>query len=87
MKNRTWELVPIASVPKGKSIIRGKLVFADRRDEKGAIVKFKARFVAMGFMQKKGTDFTETFAGVVIGKSFRTMLIILTENPHHEMEH
>ena len=47
----------------------------------------KARFVAMGFMQKKGIDYEETFAGVMIGKSFRTMLIILNESKNFEFEH
>src|SRR6476620_10434219 len=41
----------------------------------------------MGFTQKYGVDFTETFAGVVIGKSFRIMLVILNEGPQNEMEH
>jgi hypothetical protein len=62
-------------------------LFDDKRDENGRITKFKARFVAMGFTQKKGIDFSETFAGVVVGKSFRTMLVILNENKSFEMEH
>ena len=87
IKNGTWELVEKSSIPRGKNILRGKWVFDDKRDEKGKILKFKARYVAMGFTQKKGIDYTETFAGVVIGKSFRTMLIILNECPTFEMEH
>ena len=50
-------------------------------------MKFKARFVAMGYTQKFGVDYTETFAGVMIGKSFRIMLGILNEDPTHELEH
>jgi hypothetical protein len=87
LKNKTWELVPVSAVPKGKTIIKGKWVFADRRTETGLISKFKARFVAMGFMQRKGVDFDETFAGVVVGKAFRTMLVILNEDMTNEMEH
>ena len=41
----------------------------------------------MGFTQTHGTDYFETFAGVVITKTFRTMLVILNENPENEMEH
>jgi hypothetical protein len=87
MKNGTWALVKKASIPFGKNILRGKWVFDDKRGEDGKIIKFKARYVAMGFTQKKGSDFNETFAGVVVGKSFRTMLVILNENKFYEMQH
>jgi hypothetical protein len=86
-KNGTWELVPISDVPKGRNILRGKFVFDDKRGENGKIVRYKARFVAMGFTQKYGVDYSETFAAVVISKSFRMMLVILNEDPTYEMEH
>ena len=41
----------------------------------------------MGFTQKYGVDYQETFAGVMIGKSFRIMLVILNEDPTHELHH
>ena len=85
--NRTWTLVPRSTVPPGKTILRGKWVFDDKRGEDGKILRFKARFVAMGFTQKEGIDYKETFAGVMVAKSFRTMLIILNEDPTYEMEH
>jgi hypothetical protein len=84
---KTWILVPRTEIPKGKNILRGKWVFDDKRDERGKISKFKARFVAMGFTQKFGEDYTDTFAGVMIGKSFRILLSILNASPDHEMEH
>ncbi len=87
IKNGTWEVVKKSTIPFGKNILRGKWVFDDKRDESGKISKFKARYVAMGFTQKKGIDYNETFAGVVVGKSFRTMLVILNENKNFEMEH
>ena len=87
IKAKTWELVERSKVPKGKNILRGKWVFDDKRDESGRIIKFKARFVAMGFTQKYGVDYQETFAGVMVGKSFRIMLVILNEDPTHELEH
>ena len=80
----TWELV---ARPNGKNILRGKWVFSDQRGEDGKISKFKARFVAIGSSQKYGVDYEETFAGVMVAKSFRIMLSILNEDPTHEMEH
>ena len=41
----------------------------------------------MGNTQKYQVDYDETFAGVVVAKSFRIMLSILNESPTHEMEH
>ena len=87
LENKTWTLVPESTVAPGKTILRGKWVLADKRGEDGRIVKFKARFVAMGFNQKEGIDFKETYAGVMVAKSFRTMLIILNQDPDYEMEH
>ena len=87
IENKTWVLVPRSSVPPDKNILRGKWVLDDKRGEDGKILRFKARFVAMGFTQKEGVDFKETFAGVMVAKSFRTMLIILNEDPTFEMEH
>ena len=34
-ENATWTLVPITEVPRGKSILRGKFVFDDKRGEDG----------------------------------------------------
>ena len=41
----------------------------------------------MGNTQKYGVDYEETFAGVMVSKSFRIMLSILNESPFNEMEH
>lgn len=85
--SKTWILVPHSSLPKGTNILRGKWVFDDKRGEDGKMTRFKARYVAMGFTQKKNVDYFDTFAGVVIGKSFRIMLAILNENSDNEFEH
>jgi len=87
IKNVTWELVPRTSVPRGKNILRGKWVFDDKRDERGRLVKYKARFVAKGYTQQYGEDYEDTFAGVVIAKSFRIMLSMLNADATNDMEH
>ena len=86
-KSKTWVLVPKSSLPKTANILRGKWVFCDKRAPDGRISRFKARYVAMGFTQKEGVDYFETFAGVMIGKSFRTLLVILNDDPNFEMDH
>jgi hypothetical protein len=48
-KNCIWEL---ADLPRGHSAITLKWVFKLKRDETGAIVKHKARFVARDFVQR-----------------------------------
>jgi len=52
--NRTWELV---DPPAGCRPIGLKWVYKVKRDERGAIVKHKARLVARGFVQREGIDF------------------------------
>ena len=83
----TWILIPLSKVPYGANILRGKWILDDKRGEDGKILKYKARFVAMGNTQKYQVDYDETFAGVVVAKSFRIMLSILNESPTNEMEH
>ena len=87
LESKTWETIPIKNVPFGKNILRGKWILDDKRGDDGKIVKYKARFVAMGNTQKYLVDYDETFAGVMVVKSFRILLCILNENPEYEMEH
>ena len=87
LTSKTFEKVLLKNVPKGKNILRGKWILTDKRGEDGRMLKFKARFVAMGNTQKYLVDYDETFAGVMVSKSFRIMLAILNEDPENEMEH
>ncbi len=52
-ESSTWTL---ADRPKGRK------VFKVKTDEAGNIEKYKARYVAKGFMQVQGLDFHETYA-------------------------
>lgn len=67
----TWELVPM---PKDKPVIKGKWVFVTKRDKNGCVVKHKARYVAKGFSQIYGENYSETFAPTVSYSSIRAML-------------
>ncbi|TPX34262.1 DNA-directed DNA polymerase [Synchytrium endobioticum] len=59
IENETWKLVPL---PAGSKAIGGKWVFKVKRDNMGEIDKLKSRWVALGYTQKLGIDFEETFA-------------------------
>jgi vacuolar-type H+-ATPase catalytic subunit A/Vma1 len=60
-KNNTWELVPR---PEDKNVIGSKWVFKNKMNEKGQVVRNKARLVCKGYAQVEGHDFDETFAPV-----------------------
>lgn len=67
-------LVPRSSVPRGKTLLKGKLVC--KRDESGNIIRYKVRRVAKGYAQQPGTDFTKTTAPTahLELESFRSIL-------------
>jgi hypothetical protein len=49
--------------PKMK-VLGSKWVFKVKRDQDGNIIKFKARYVVKGYMQRFGVDYTNTYANV-----------------------
>ena len=67
----TWELVPASDA---QNIISGKWVFKIKKNSDGTIDRYKARWVARGFSQKRDIDYTEIFAPVVRYSSVRLLL-------------
>nr|GEU88886.1 copia protein [Tanacetum cinerariifolium] len=55
---KVWRLVDL---PKGKNAIRTKWVYRNKKDERGIVVRNKARLVAQGYTQEKGIDYDEIF--------------------------
>ncbi|GJY46390.1 putative ribonuclease H-like domain-containing protein [Tanacetum coccineum] len=58
---KVWRLVDL---PKGKHPIGTKWVYRNKKDERGIIVRNKARLVAQGYTQEEGIDYDEVFATV-----------------------
>nr|GEX24006.1 hypothetical protein [Tanacetum cinerariifolium] len=56
---QVWELV---DKPFGKSVIRLKKLWKNKKDEDQTIIRNKARLVAKGYAQEEGIDFEESFA-------------------------
>ena len=60
-KNDVWDLVPKS---KGTHVIGTKWVYRNKLNEKGEVVRNKARLVAQGYSQQECIDYNETFAPV-----------------------
>nr|GEU80242.1 hypothetical protein [Tanacetum cinerariifolium] len=58
-KRKVWILVDL---PYGKRAIGTKWVFKNKKDERGIVIKNKARLVAQGHTQEEGIDYEEVFA-------------------------
>ncbi|GKD18813.1 putative ribonuclease H-like domain-containing protein [Tanacetum coccineum] len=66
-----WTLVDL---PNGKRAIGTKWVFRNKKDERGIVVRNKARLVAQGYTQEEGIDYDEVFAPVARIEAIRLFL-------------
>ncbi|GJU74745.1 ribonuclease H-like domain-containing protein [Tanacetum coccineum] len=58
---QVWELV---DKPFGKTVIKLKWLWKNKKDEDQTVIRNKARLVAKGYAQEEGIDFEESFAPV-----------------------
>ena len=70
-ETNTWTLV---ECPKDKNVIPGKWVYKVKTKADGSLEKYKARYVAKGFKQIEGTEYSETFAPTSKPETFRFIL-------------
>nr|GFC35351.1 retrovirus-related Pol polyprotein from transposon TNT 1-94 [Tanacetum cinerariifolium] len=68
---KVWRLVPR---PEGKSIIKTKWIFKNKKDESSLVIQNKARLIAVGYPQQEGIDYDETFAPVAQIEAIRLFL-------------
>ncbi|GKC77040.1 putative ribonuclease H-like domain-containing protein [Tanacetum coccineum] len=78
---KVWILVDL---PKGKHAIGTKWVYRNKKNERGIVVRNKARLVTQGYTQEKGIDYDEVFAPVArieaIRAWYETLSTYLLEN-------
>nr|GFA07399.1 retrovirus-related Pol polyprotein from transposon TNT 1-94 [Tanacetum cinerariifolium] len=60
--------------PEGKTIIKTKWIFKNKKDESSLVIQNKARLVAVGYSQQEGIDYDETFAPVARVESIHLFL-------------
>ncbi|GJZ54126.1 putative ribonuclease H-like domain-containing protein [Tanacetum coccineum] len=66
-----WTMVDLL---KGKKAIGTKWVFKNKKDQRGIVVRNKARLVAQGHRQEEGIDYDEVFAPVARIEAIRLFL-------------
>ncbi|GKA39712.1 putative ribonuclease H-like domain-containing protein [Tanacetum coccineum] len=71
MTKSVWTLVDL---PNGKRAIGTKWVYRNKKDERGIVIKNKARLVAQGYTQEEGIDYDEVFAPVARIEAIRLFL-------------
>ncbi|GJX26140.1 retrovirus-related pol polyprotein from transposon TNT 1-94 [Tanacetum coccineum] len=74
---KVWRLVPR---PEGKTIIKTKWIFKNKKDESNLVIRNKARLVAVGYCQQEGIDYDETFAPVARIEAIRLFLAYAAHN-------
>nr|GEW08831.1 putative ribonuclease H-like domain-containing protein [Tanacetum cinerariifolium] len=68
---KVWVLVDL---PNGKRAIGTKWVFRNKKDERGIVVRNKARLVTQGHTQEEGIDYEEVFTPVARLEAIRLFL-------------
>ncbi|EOX99943.1 Cysteine-rich RLK (RECEPTOR-like protein kinase) 8 [Theobroma cacao] len=83
--NGTWDLVDL---PAGKKAIGCKWVFAVKVNSDGSVARLKGRFVAKGYAQTYGVDYSDTFSPVAKLNSVRLFISMAAtyDWPLHQLD-
>jgi hypothetical protein len=82
-ENSARNVHTLVPTPKGTRILGGKWVYTLKPDENGNNHRFKARWVVQGFRQRKGIEYTKTYAPVVAGSTVRTLFAVAAVRGWH----
>ncbi len=77
VKNDTWELVPR---PNNKNVIGTKWVLRNKMNDKGKVVRNKARLVEKGYSQQEGIDYEETYTPIARMEAISIFLAYVAKN-------
>nr|GEX33731.1 hypothetical protein [Tanacetum cinerariifolium] len=72
----------LADLPNGKRAIGTKWVFKNKKDERGIVVRNKARLVAQGYTQEEGIDYDDVFTPVARIEAIRFQVTPKTLHLH-----
>lgn len=76
-ENQVWELVDLHN--DNLPVISTRWVFKTKLKPDGSVARYKSRLVARGFTQKKGVNFSETFAPVAKYPSLRLLFAMAAD--------
>lgn len=71
---KTWTVLPL---PPGKRALPVRWIYTRKRNGQGVVVRYKARLVVKGFMQRYGIDYGEVFAPTVRWTTVRLFFSIV----------
>ncbi|GJU83489.1 putative ribonuclease H-like domain-containing protein [Tanacetum coccineum] len=74
MDNLDTTIQTLVDLPNGKRAIGTKWVFRNKKDERGIVIRNKARLVAQGYTQEERIDYDEVFAPVARIEAIRLFL-------------
>ena len=73
-------MCPRSSVPQGCIPVRTRLVYAEKFDEHGQLIKTRCRITPLGFLQREGIDYFTTAAPTGAKVSLRVLLSLAAAN-------
>ncbi|GKC06112.1 putative ribonuclease H-like domain-containing protein [Tanacetum coccineum] len=71
---KSYKKLRLVDLPNGERAIGSKWVFRNKKDERGIVIRNKARLVAQGYTQEEGIDYDEVFAPVARIEAIRLFL-------------
>nr|GEV38457.1 putative ribonuclease H-like domain-containing protein [Tanacetum cinerariifolium] len=74
LQSKLKEVWTLVDLPNGKRATGTKWVFSNKKDERGIMIRNKARLVAQGHTQEEGIDYDEVFSPVARIKTIRLFL-------------